>query len=632
MSKAKQPTQKMIDVGRVGRNRFEVPLDVVTQATAILGRRGSGKTNTACRFVEGVIAEGQQAIVLDPLDVWWGLKSSRSGKSAGLDVLLVGDARKPHTDLPLEKGDGKAIADFLVDERLPCIVSTAHLSKSANRVFSADFLERFYYRKSDPGHDTPCLLSIDEASLVIPQKMLEPDQARCIGAVEQCVRQGRSRGIGVILIDQRPASVNKDVLTQVELMITHQLTSPHDRKPVREWILANDTGDREKEFMGSLAGLATGEAWFWSPAWLRCFDRVKVLMRDTFDSSATPKVGEKKATAGKVAQFDLGAIKERLGASIERARAQDPKVLNKRIVALEKELKAAAATAAEPAGTDPAEVQEQVDRAVAAAVDDAIAARDAEWRGRVMDWGRDRLEEIAASVKQARDGLGLAGAEILNARPDVPDVRVPAKPARRPRQRAVGALTLTPVPSAMPKRSTPNSTPGTAANINAPKQAILNTLAWFGSVGVHQVSRSNVAAVAGVSPTSSGFEKNLSTLRTMGLIDYPSQGLLTLSEVGRGVAQAPTAPAGLEELHDAWLRSKSLSRPMAHLLTIVLKEYPEAICREDLAEEAGVSPTSSGFEKNVSRLSSLGLVRYPEPGWVEATELLFPPGLKGGGQ
>lgn len=617
----------MIDVGRVGRKRFEVPLDVVTQATAILGRRGSGKTNTAGRMVEGVISGGQQAIVMDPLDAWWGLKSSKTGKSDGLEVMLIGDARKAHTDLPLEKGDGATIADFLVDEQLSCILSTRHLSKSARRSFGADFLERFYHRKGDPGKDSPCLLVIDEASMMIPQTMREPDQARCVGAVESCVRQGRSSGIGAMLIDQRPASVNKDVLTQVELMVTHQLTSPHDRKPVREWILANDTAEREKEFMGSLASLKTGEAWFWSPAWLKCFDRVQVLMRDTFDSSATPNVGEKKATAGKVAQFDLGSIKERLGASIERARALDPKVLNKRIVALEKEL--AEAKSAEPEGPDPAEVQRLVD----AAVSEAVSARDAEWRSQVMDWGRDRLEEIAAHVKQARDGLGLAGAGILNTASDLPPrptaARTPrhdrasnARPARaekqRERQRAVGALTSA------------RAQPAAVEGVNRPKQAILDTLAWFSSVGINQASRGNVAAVAGVSPSSSGYEKNLSTLRRMGLIDYPAQGFVSLSDEGLAAAHAPDSPPSIEQLHQSWLGSKALSRPMARLLQVVLAEYPEAITREDLAGEAGVSPASSGFEKNVSRLSSLGLVRYPEPGWVEATDLLFPVGLKGG--
>jgi Mn-dependent DtxR family transcriptional regulator len=604
-----------------------VPLDVVTQAVAIIGRRGSGKTNTGVVVVEGVLSAGQQAIVLDPLDVWWGLKSSKSGKSAGYEVLLIGDPRKAHTDLPLEDGDGAAIADFLVDEALPAVLSTRHLSKSARRRFSADFLERFYHRKGDPGKDTPCLLAIDEASMVVPQAMREPEQARGVGAVEACVRQGRASGIGVMLIDQRPASVNKDVLTQVELMVAHQLTGPQDRKALLEWVRANDQDGREQEFMGSLASLEVGEAWFWSPAWLRCFERVAVSVRGTFDSSATPKAGEKRLEPGKVAGFDLAAIKDRLGASIERARANDPKVLAKRVRELEKALEKAQGAAG---GVDEAEVQRRIGEAVGSfrgMIDAKLAElmiAILEAQGRAEKLARD---ELSRAVDAWRSDFSVPDVESMRAlsRPPGGEVRkrlaadVESVPGRGGDPRGVGKADAAGLGAA--------STP--VEGVNKPKQKILDALAWFGSVGIGSASRSSVAAMAGVSPRSSGYEKNLSTLRTMGLIGYPSQGDLGLTNEGMKAAKWPTAPATLGELHRRWLGSKALSGPQAVLLEILLGEGA-AVSRDDLAARAGVSSRSSGFEKNVSRLSSLGLVRYPSPGVVELTELLFPAGLGGG--
>lgn len=106
---------------------------------------------------------------------------------------------------------------------------------------------------------------------------------------------------------------------------------------------------------------------------------------------------------------------------------------------------------------------------------------------------------------------------------------------------------------------------------------------------------------------------------------------LIVEQAGHHVPVIVIDPEGeyatLRELHQRWLGSKALSRPQAVLLEILLKEL-SAMSREDLADRAGVSAWSSGFEKNVSRLSSLGLVRYPQPGVVELTELLFPEGLR----
>ena len=45
---------------------LRLPLQAVTEAFAILGRRGAGKTSTACVLAEEMIAAGQQVLVVDP--------------------------------------------------------------------------------------------------------------------------------------------------------------------------------------------------------------------------------------------------------------------------------------------------------------------------------------------------------------------------------------------------------------------------------------------------------------------------------------------------------------------------------------------------------------------------------------
>lgn len=71
------------------------------------------------------------------------------------------------------------------------------------------------------------------------------------GAIDTLVRRGRSSGVGVTLITQRPQVLNKDVMSQSELLICHRLIGPQDRKAVKAWVDAHDTGQGDA-FMAAI--------------------------------------------------------------------------------------------------------------------------------------------------------------------------------------------------------------------------------------------------------------------------------------------------------------------------------------------------------------------------------------------
>jgi hypothetical protein len=189
-----------------------------------------------------------------------------------------------------------------------------------------------------------------------------------------------------------------------------------------------------------------------------------------------------------------------------------------------------------------------------------------------------------------------------------------------PRQ-AEAPATPPPAPPARPRIAAVPAPQNVDARVTGPQQRILDALAWFESIGVPMPRRSPLGAVAGSSPKSSGFEKNLSTLRTNGLIDYPDRGRVTLTGAGRDVAQRPQAIGSVEDLHDAIYRM--VSGPQAALLRALVAAYPAPLTRDELADAAGVSAASSGFEKNISTLKSFELVYYPERGYVQALPVLF---------
>jgi hypothetical protein len=78
-----------------------------------------------------------------------------------------------------------------------------------------------------------------------------PGQQRLLGAVEDLVRRGRARGLGVTLVTQRSAVLNKDVLTQVEVLVALRTIAPQDRAAIDEWIKVHGTPEQREELMAS---------------------------------------------------------------------------------------------------------------------------------------------------------------------------------------------------------------------------------------------------------------------------------------------------------------------------------------------------------------------------------------------
>lgn len=139
---------------------------------------------------------------------------------------------------------------------------------------------------------------------------------------------GDGKGAGL------PAALNKDVLTQVDTLIVLRTTSPQDRAAVKAWVDVHaDAGD----MLATLPSLESGEAWLWSPEFLGELKRIRFRRRNTFDSGATPKVGQTRRTPATLADVDLAAIKEQMAETIEKAKADDPRELKKRIRDLEQQ-------------------------------------------------------------------------------------------------------------------------------------------------------------------------------------------------------------------------------------------------------------------------------------------------------
>ncbi len=584
---------------------LRLPIEVVTQTVAILARKGSGKSFTARRLAEQLFKAGLQVAIIDPKGDQWGVRSAANGKGPGLGFIILGGE---HGDLPLEVGSGELVARLAVEERVSVVLDLSLFRKNEVATFMSAFLENLYRLKAREAYRTPVMLINDEADAIAPQKPYRGEE-RMLGAIEDIVRRGRQRGIGCTLVTQRSAVLNKNVLTQAQVMIAMRTIAPQDLAAMDAWIDVHGTPEQRMTLMESLPSLPRGDAWVWSPGWPGdegLFQRVHVDPIETFDSGATPEPGEKRVEPKERADVDLEALRRQMAATVERKNASDPKLLQRRVAQLEGELRIAAA-----AKLPPAPVKVETKRIEVSALRKGEA---------------ERLERAArAAAAGAADGLSLTRAlEGVASRIEaaLSAARQLAAPAAPPRP---AAHYTPPVRSAL-------SAPARAArreqgNGAAPPEGAIGKgeLRILTAIAQHQdgVTREQITVLTGYKRSSR--DTYLQRLRARGLIC--DGGRITARPAGIDVLGPDFEPLPTgSALLDHW--RQRLPQGERAVLEVVVAAWPSPVHRERISEATEYQRSSR--DTYLQRLRSRRLVEYVGPGEVRASETLFVGGGVGG--
>lgn len=534
---------------------LRVPVDIVTETVLVFGKRGSGKTSTGVVLAEGLIKAGLPVGVLDPKGDWWGLRSSADGKGPGLPALILGGT---HGDLPLPPGSGALVANLLATERIPVVIDMKLLSKTQQRAFTTDFMERLYHVNSDPLH-----LIVDEADRFAPQR--GDVNPRLLGAYEDIVLRGRGLGIGCTSITLRPAQLNSAIRSQVEILVAMKMLGKLDITAVDEWVKMHATDEEARELKASLPSLPVGTAWFWSPGWLEILKKVQVRPRLTFDSSATPKVGERRIVPREFAPLNPADL-QRLGRLLGPPEPAKPPAGGGEVSRLTAEVTRLRAQLAAASQREPERVE------VPVLAPGELAA----------------LEQAVMGVSQAAMTLGdVAGTiELALSRATAP----PARP-QQPVKAAAAA------PQAEPH------TDGDAA-LSRARRAILTVIAQFPEGRTQQ----QISMLTGYSMKSSGFTSALAGLRSAGLVNrgtpirITAEGMAALGDL----EPLPTGAALVEH----WM--SRLPKAERTLLRLFLDAYPGSLTKEEVSERSGYSMASSGLTGALGRLRTLELIH----GWT----------------
>lgn len=557
---------------------LSIPLEVVTRKVAILGISGSGKTYCAGKLTEEMLDAGAQVVVIDTVGNWYGLRLSADGKHPGIAIPVFGGS---HGDVPLEATAGEMVAELVAQRRISVVLDVSDFTEGEKRKFVTAFARRLLVEKKNaPG---PMMVLWEECHECVPQRVDAAD-AQMVGAVERLIKKGRNYGVGTTLVSQQPQAVNKAVLNQAQLLIALQTSGKHERKAIEGWVDANMA---DAHALDELASLERGTAIVWSPAWLRILKTVKIGKKRTYDASATPDFGTDSFKPGALAKVDLDQIRVSMAETIERAQAEDPKALRKRIADLEKLLSAMPA----PVVTEKRVEVQVIDKALVARLEVATGKFFA-----AVEKQLERRAEIAGSMDEL----------LAKVRAHAP---------------APSAATFS-----LPKKAPPFATDAgvvdygrdikTNGNLGSGSMTMLRVLVQRNAVGT---SRTQLATLSGYSQKSSTFGNYLSALNSGGYL-HKENGLFFARRAGIDLVgdDVPPPPTG-RELLSSWMQKLSgRAKNMLHSLTM----FPDGLTRDALAEAVALSPTSSTYGNYLSALNSNGLIEKRDGRFFAKPEFL----------
>jgi len=528
---------------------MDLPLDFVTERIAFLARTGAGKSGGMRVLFEALLDAGQFVIFVDPKGDAWGVRAAGAG--AGYPVLVMGG---DHGDVPLESTAGKFIAEFLVKERVSTVLDVSDFGKAEMIRFVTDLANTLYRRNRDVVH-----VFLDEADMIAGEKFYDP---HCLEAIQLIQNKGRHRGFGVTVATQRSAMINKTVLYASGTLVAMQTTSPKDIKTVRDWLEVIATKEEAKEIVSALPTLKTREALIYSPQYLGEARRITFKTFRTFDSMRTPKPGEARQQPKSLADIDLSVIERDMAATIEKAKAEDPKLLRKRIAELER---------AKPEA-DPKMIERAVNKAVSEA-EDRFEALQRE-NVRAINDLRGRLDKIAQLA--SLNGNAPALAEYKRVEPHV----VVDRPApRRPVQ----------------------INPSGSGDLGKCETAILSVLSQF----PEGCDSGKLTLLTGYR-YSGGFKNSLSALRTQGLIVGGNTEVMRITDEGLARGPFPELPQG-EALINYWLNHPSLGVCERAILGQLIEVGERGLTADELCERTGYK-YSGGFKNSLSKLRTAGLL------------------------
>jgi flagellar biosynthesis GTPase FlhF len=255
---------------------------VVGKCIAVLGITGSGKTNTTAVILEEMLKYKYPMTIVDIDGEYWGLKQK-------YELLVVGKSK--NVDIEVNVEHARQIAEISISKNIPVILDMSGFLYEDTYEFLLNYIEEIWdlagkYRK-------PYEIVLEEAHEFIPQG----NKNDLKEILTRIALRGRKRGLGSIILSQRSAKVEKDILTQAEILFLHKVVHPSDLKVYKE-ILPLSNKDVHK----LISSLNVGDCIFFFE---NNFELIHIRERETFHAGFTPSLKKVKSPKLKVVSNEI---------------------------------------------------------------------------------------------------------------------------------------------------------------------------------------------------------------------------------------------------------------------------------------------------------------------------------------
>src|SRR5712691_4587360 len=267
-------------------NEFQIQTQtLVGRSVAVLGITGSGKTNTAAVLIEELLSNGLPLTVVDIEGEYWGLKEK-------FEVLVAG--RSQHAELEVGPNNAGQLAEISVKRGISVILDLSDFTQEDAYEFLVHYFASLWTACSSVKQ--PYQIVLEEAHEFVPQGKGTPLKQM----LTRIALRGRKRGLGIILISQRSAKVEKDVLTQTSLLFLHKVVHPIDLKIYKD--LVPLPGAQVEDMVRRLQ---PGEA---IVLYNHQVQVIRLRLRSTFHAGSTPT--HRPSIQPKLRRLDEAVLKE----------------------------------------------------------------------------------------------------------------------------------------------------------------------------------------------------------------------------------------------------------------------------------------------------------------------------------
>ncbi len=245
---------------------------LIGTSAAVLGITGSGKSNTAAVLVEELLTNGFPMTIVDIEGEYWGLKEK-------FEILVAG--RGEHADIAVTVEHAAALAELSARRRVPVVLDMSEYAQDELFAFLLPYFNKLWDVTTELRQ--PYQVVIEEAHEFVPQGARTPLK----DILTRIALRGRKRGLATVLISQRSPKVDKDLLTQAQMLFLHRVVHPVDLRVYEDLIPL--PARQVDEIVGNLQSGQAIVLYKHQPI------TATIRLRHTFHAGATPTVNTAQA-------------------------------------------------------------------------------------------------------------------------------------------------------------------------------------------------------------------------------------------------------------------------------------------------------------------------------------------------